>query len=85
MRGDAGVGRNSSSELFLRVVLRRWRPPVVLEGSDHKERSGGEHQTMGKLRGTVRGRGGDGAHRNLLERRRSTADGEKKWRRPGGV
>ena len=39
---------------------------------------------MEKLRGTVRDRGEEGAHRKQLVQRRSSSDGEEKWRRPGG-
>ena len=45
------------------MVLRRWRPPVVLEGNEHKEMCEGERPAMGKPRGTVRYRGEEGAHR----------------------
>ena len=60
------------------MVLRCWRPPVVLEASDDKEEYKGERHVMGKLREMVRGHGEEGAHRKQLVRRRSPADGEGK-------
>ena len=66
------------------MVLRRLRPRVVLEGKEHKEMREEERHAMEKPRGTVRGRGEEGAHRKQLVRRRSPSDGEEKWRRPGG-